>query len=469
MGSDYPAHPPFGYGGKLLRLPSTPLFLGLLPAFSGQARLGDLSTAAQSSAPDSALMRPAAIRTFVAYRGPEAETKTSVRLLSGDDEQTRDLQTAIFRHFGPLGLKHLLGVFLAAEDAPTEGPGGFLLDLNRHLDRLGYKRTNAVAGRKYHTSRRLSEARGMVHLLCNLTLVQEIRLGPKRGTTIRIRMLLDEAESENWHEATANGEQLLERLRHQRRLYLRVNPHLYSLAIGGVQEQRAAYTYQLRQLVSENARQRPWVLILGTALPIRFGLNGGLAVRMEAASFAALGGAEADPNDLERIEQDLKYMVEKGYLGAFETERFRYATDERERLMAPPGRPFKPELTIKPCERKACGTDEVWQVEPPHFLPELLKVEPQTPSLPGTEREPSVWVPPSPRTVQPMLPGLEGAAERTHSGELLRLERERLGLSQGELARTLGYTQAAISMAEAGKRPKMAVKLLNAARQLKTS
>jgi len=452
-------------GPDVFRLPSTPLFLGLLPIFSGQARLGDLHSS--GPVPDPSLMRPADVRTFVMYQSEDVETRTSVKLLAGDEEQTQHFHTAILRHFGPLGLKHLLGIFLAAEETPSEGPGGFVLDLNRHLDRLGYKRSNVVSGRKYHTGQHLSEARAVVRLLCGCTLVHEIRLGPKRGTTIRVRLLLDEAESENWHEEVADGQQLLERIRHQRRLYLRVNPFLYSTAIGGAKDQRGAYTYQLRQLVRENAQQRPWVLILGTALPIQFGLNGGAPVRDKGAFFARLGG---ETGALERVEEALKYMVEKGYLAAFETERFRYAIDERKRLTAPQSRPPKPQLTMKRCARTNCEADEVWQVEAPCFLPELLKTHRETPALPANADAPEVWAPkPAPRTKQPMLPGLEGVADDAHPGELLRMERERVGLSQGELAKTLGYTQAAISMAEAGKRPKMARKLLAAARQLRTS
>jgi transcriptional regulator with XRE-family HTH domain len=45
--------------------------------------------------------------------------------------------------------------------------------------------------------------------------------------------------------------------------------------------------------------------------------------------------------------------------------------------------------------------------------------------------------------------------------------RVKLGLSQSQLARMLGYTQAAISMAEAGRRPQMARRLFEAARRIR--
>jgi hypothetical protein len=303
-----------------------------------------------------------------------------------------------------------------------------------------------------------------LRLLCGLTLVQEIRLGPRRGTTIRIRFLLDEAASEAWHETNAKGEPLRERALLREQVFLRVNPYLYSTALRGERDQQAFYTYQLRKLVRENAELRPWVLILGTALPVRFGLNGGTPVCDSVRAVLAMGAASAgDPEVRAQVEQALKYMVEQGYLGAFETERYRYEVEVHQALTATPERPPRPRLVVKSAEPAGNDWDETWRMEPPHYLPELLHRASRAPVLEGSQTDLARAAP----FKQPMLPGLEGTAERAADGEVLRLLRERLGLSQGQLARTLGYTQAAISMAEAGKRPKMAGKILEAARRLR--
>lgn len=462
------SHP--GSGG-FFRLPSSPLFLGLLPVFSGQARLGDLneqtvpSLEASTALPE--VVRPAEIRTFVLSRPSQAREEDGL-CWPGDEpvRESLDLRTAILRSFGPMGLKHLLGVFVAAEDAGTGSPlpGGFVLDLNRHLDRLGYKRSDVVAGQRAHTKKHLDEARSVLRLLCSSTLTQEIRLGSRRGTTIRLRFLLNEAASEAWHETRTEDGRQRERASLRERLFLRINPYLYASALEGERDQRASYTYQLRQLVRENALQRPWVFILGTALPMRFGMNGGRAVCERCHSILAMGGAPPDDPDVRmQVEQALKYMVEQGYLGAFETDRFRYETDLRFALTAVPGRSPQPRLVVKP-SGGAAGPDEIWRIEPPHFLSELLHRANRTLD-PGAEQPTETATQGSPE--QPLLPGLEGTAEYVGDGEVLRLFRERLGLSQGQLARTLGYTQAAISMAEAGKRPRMVRKILMAARRLK--
>jgi hypothetical protein len=471
MGSEQrPFTRPAGAGG-LFRLPSSPLFLGLLPVFSGQARLGDLSE--ETVLPDGAdtnatgLVRSTDSRTFVISQEPCAGAETSANLLGEKpEEESLDLRTAVLRRFGPVGLKHLLGVFVAAEDAGADSPlpGGFVLDLNRHLDRLGYKRSKIVAGQKAHAESHLTEARSVLRLLCSSTLAQEIRLGPRRGTTIRIRFLLDEAASEAWHETNAKGELVRERALLREQIFLRVNPYLYSTALRGERDQQAFYTYQLRQLVRENAEQRPWVLILGTALPVRFGLNGGTPVRESVRAILEMGGISAgDPEVRAHVEQALKYMVEQGYLGAFETKRYRYEVELRQALTATPERPPRPRLVVKSTEPADIDWEETWRMEPPHYLPELLHRASHPPVLEANQSD----LARASSVQQPMLPGLEGTAENVADGEVLRLLRERLGLSQGQLARTLGYTQAAISMAEAGKRPKMAGKILEAARRLR--
>ncbi|MEI6236630.1 MAG: helix-turn-helix transcriptional regulator, partial [Planctomycetota bacterium] len=52
------------------------------------------------------------------------------------------------------------------------------------------------------------------------------------------------------------------------------------------------------------------------------------------------------------------------------------------------------------------------------------------------------------------------------AGERLKHVRQGLKMQQLELAKLLGVTQAAVSMAEAGKRPKMAQRLLEKARRI---
>src|SRR5579862_662249 len=152
------------------RLPSTALFLGLMPVFSGLSRRSDLASILsddhsreKESGNGTEEGRAPKIRTYIIYSGRESQARTSLSLFDNDPLWSEgELSTLIKRQFGPSGLKHLLGVLIAAEEqsAQTGSPyGGFIFDASRHLDILGYKRSNRVNGKGYHTARHLKEAR----------------------------------------------------------------------------------------------------------------------------------------------------------------------------------------------------------------------------------------------------------------------------------------------------------------------
>ena len=167
-----------------------------MPVFSGLARRADLAAVLsdESERPDAeGNLRPARVRTYIVYSGRQSEARTSVSLFEDDPLWSEgELSMLIKRQFGPSGLKHLLGVMIAAEEQArpngraADSRGGFVFDSNRHLDILGYSRANRVLGKGYHSGKHLKEAREIVTLLCSLTLVQERRLGARRGATLRI-------------------------------------------------------------------------------------------------------------------------------------------------------------------------------------------------------------------------------------------------------------------------------------------
>lgn len=464
------------------RLPSTALFLGLLPVFSGQARRGDLAAEliddGRPRLDARGILRPTQVRTYIVHSGRESEARTSLSLFHDDPVwEEGELSALIKRQFGPTGLKHLLGVLIAAEEAGgvSGPPGGFVFDVNHHLDLLGYKRSNRVNGRGYHTTKHLAEAREIVTLLCSLSIVQEIRLGTRRGMTVKVRLLLDEASAENWEEVLADGDSLRERIRTNERIYLRINPHLFSLAAEGTRAQQFFYTHQLRQLARENAHSQTLTLTLGVHLPIKFRMSGCMPVRYSARAFLRMAGVPDEEytayEQLERLEKSLRYMVERGYLGAFETARYRYAPEEE----SGPERPAKPKLVLKPRTGRPDEDplEETWQAETPAFLKQLLattlarRAEQGLPAASPDAHTPLVDAAQAiAGPAQPAFPGLELDGPPPHAGELLKQVRIKLGLSQGQLAKRLNVTQAAVSMAEAGRRPHMAQRLFELARRL---
>ena len=486
--ADTPLAPPVTMQDAF-KLPSTTLFLGLIPVFSGLARRADLT--AMLSEDPSALPplkgqprgRPAHIRTYIVRSGRESQARTSLTLFDDDPLWNEgELSTLIKRQFGPVGLKHLLGVLIAADEQAAEPgmpPGAFIFDASHHLDLLGYTRSNRVNGKGYHTARHLREAREIVTLLCALTIVQETRLGSHRGATVKVRLLLDEASAEAWEETVADGERIKERITTNEKIFLRFNPHLFMAAAKGSSRTRYMYTLQLRKLARETARSHGLALTLGVHLPIKFRFNGCRPLRYSARAFLRMAGIAEDEytryEQLERLENALRYMVEQGYLKGFETERYRYVGLPQPLFAAPEGRgksarrsrvrfELKGETSALPPE----PLEETWQVDPPDFLGELLQTAEQgaLSAREGFEALAEAGRPQRARASQPLLPGIGAQGRQPGAAEVLRYVRKALNLSQTQLAERLSVTQAAVSMAEMGKRPRMAQRLLEAARRL---
>ncbi|MCY3021000.1 MAG: hypothetical protein NTW87_18445 [Planctomycetota bacterium] len=440
------------------KLPSTTLFLGLMPVFSGLARRADLA-AVLSEDPESPhergrRARHAHVRTYIVHTGRYGQARTSLSLFDDDPLWSEgELSMLIKRQFGPTGLKHLLGVLIAADEQaaiPGAQPGAFVFDASHHLDLLSYTRSNRVNGKGYHTAKHLREAREIVSLLCALTIVQERRLGTRRGATLKVRLLLDEASAESWEETVADSEKLKQRITTNEKIYLRFNPYLFLAAAKGSSRTRHVYTLQLRKLARENARSHGLTLTLGVHLPIKFRLNGCRPLRLSARAFLRMAGIAEDEytryEHLERLENTLRHMVEQGYIGSFETDRYRYIATPPPVPPPPAGadKAGKPErrprvqLELKggAAELPPEPMEEMWQVEPPEFLGELLKTaehaalsaQADLDDLAATSR------PRASRANQPLLPGMDVGGRPPPPGELLKLLRTHLGMQQTELA-----------------------------------
>lgn len=464
------------------RLPSTPLFLGLMPVFSGLARRADLAAVLSDDTegkPDSSgEVRQSRVRTYIVYSRRESQAHTSLSLFDDDPLWNEgELSLLIKRQFGPTGLKHLLGVLIAAEEhahQPGSQTGSFIFDASRHLDIMGYTRSNRVNGKGYHTAKHLREAREIVMLLCSLTIVQETRLGPRRGATVKIRLLHDEASAESWEETVTDGDRLKERITTNENIFLRFNPHLFNAAAEGTSQTHHLYTLQLKKLSRENARTHGLTLTLGVHLPIKFRLNGCQPLTLSARSFLRMAGIAEDEytryEHLERLENTLRHMVEQGYISSFETQRYRYTPPPQDAPPPPGRRTQRAHLELKAGAETLPPEpmEELWTVEPPAFLHELLKTASRSAFTLGHNlHQLALSSPPkAARSREPVLPGMELGGHPPAAAELLRNVRLSLKLQQAELARRLGITQAAVSMAESGRRPRMAARLLDRARRL---
>ena len=98
---------------QTFRLPSTTLFLGLMPVFSGLARRADLaavlSKETEHKTDAAGQTRAARVHTYIVSSRHETVARTSVSLFDDDPLWNEgELSLLIKRQFGPTGLKHLL-------------------------------------------------------------------------------------------------------------------------------------------------------------------------------------------------------------------------------------------------------------------------------------------------------------------------------------------------------------------------
>src|SRR5690242_20424039 len=103
----FPTQPlaPSSSSGDTFRLPSTTLFLGLMPVFSGLARRADLAAVLSDESetkPDhTGSLRPARVRTYIVHNGRQGQSRTSVSLFDDDPLWNEgELSTLIKRQFG---------------------------------------------------------------------------------------------------------------------------------------------------------------------------------------------------------------------------------------------------------------------------------------------------------------------------------------------------------------------------------
>ena len=151
-------------------------------------------------------------------------------------------------------------------------------------------------------------------------------------------------------------------------------------------------------------------------LPIKFRMNSGRPLELTARSFLRMAGIVEEDytryEHLDKLENTLRYMVEQGYISAFETERYRYAGAcpwKRQARRATRCR-ARAQLELKAGESRHPGEplEEMWRVEPPPFLRDMLigsdvsglKVQEELDELARTS------APKGPRAF-PLLPGFE--------------------------------------------------------------
>jgi len=379
--------------------------------------------------------------------------------LLGDDTPPvlEDLPALVHEKLGPGGVKLFLGLLAEMEEGlPARGEALFVLDLNRWLDRTGLARARRVQGRDLHAERHLAEAQRLLAFLASASVEEERLGGGRRGRISRSRLLAEESRLTDWEalavpDAPGKSETKARARRFTSRelVSLRLCVPLIEAAPQATPAMRAEWLGWLRGLAQENALSQGTLLAFAARLPAAFARQAEHTLAGTARDFARYVGldpAEAAPETAERMERALALLALRGFLARFETSRYRVEKTSRARDL---------EAAARPLPKGADTLAEPWRIDAPAVLRHLME-----PALP-IELEAPLEV-----SDEPTLPGIELDGAPPHTGEMLREIRKKLGFSQLELARALALTQAAISMAESGKRPRMAQQILDAARRL---
>jgi DNA-binding XRE family transcriptional regulator len=210
-----------------------------------------------------------------------------------DDES---LAVYIKKTFGPEGLRHFLAMIIGIEENMRKGYLEW--DVNKHLERLGYKRKS---GGSYKPELK-QMAIDMVQLLASLIFVVH-RKDKKNEKVIDLQRLFTLPgakiyESSGWESVTIRAEEFW-----------------YTLPTSG----KSQYTKLLKKIVKESHSQQPLTIILAPILAIFWRIEGKkkLSVRklmhwcdLDTESHFRL-------RELRNLEDELEYMQRQKYLGSW--------------------------------------------------------------------------------------------------------------------------------------------------------
>lgn len=381
--------------GPAFAYPSTPALRAALRLFEARERRRELAVQREKER-NYRLGKTIVKRTFTVSNHPRAVNYLTVK---GGDEMTGDgdaLSSYLRRAFGPEGLKHLAGLLIGLYRSSEED--SLLFDVKDHLDLLGYARQQKPSGH-YHHPRNVKDARRIVGILSSLTVHQG---GPGEEVQQDVR-ICSPADPDV---VDSGGTFALPRT-----CRLHVNPDLFRLpGSSEVEPGDHPFTRQREAIATENARQHGITLLLGLLLPVTWRLNTG-PVSVRASNL--MEWAHLDPagrkrrRRLRRLQDELDYMVQRGYLGSWEENEDQ---DEDDPL------------------------DRVVKLSPPHWLQGILEDIRDS----GQQKE--------------VAGSDEGDGKPEDEGSRLRQRRKAKGLTQKQVAEQLGISRSTVAMVEAGKR-----------------
>lgn len=248
----------------------------------------------------------------VISNNPKVEAKAEIgTALFGDDLSYREEALAIYikRTFGAEGLRHLLGILIGLDEAGRKGE--FVWSVNKHLDRLGYKKMK-VGAYPYELKQTAIE---IMKIFTSLFITATNKDGKGTGKIVGKRLFYIEGFEKEYKENWVVDEKLT----------VKASDFWYKNSFEASDGSSQQFTKLLKGIAWENHREHALTIYLAPLLAVFWRIK----PEVRKLSFKNLLewcniDLKKDPNHRTRIikdiETELEYMKSKGYLGNWENE-----------------------------------------------------------------------------------------------------------------------------------------------------
>lgn len=225
----------------------------------------------------------------------------------GDDiqSQVEALAAYLDKAFGSEGMRHFLALMIGLEENGRQG--WFDWDINEHMERLGYQKQQRGAFR--------ADIKRNAHAIVSLFGSLYLTITAKKGNKeiIRGKKLFNIPEFEREIE---NNKVTQERIR------LEAADFMYKHALFPSNDKSPTYTKLLKEIAKEEHREHNITIKLATHLSIEWRMNGTIKRNVKTImDWSGLdhrsrkeGGDGNRNRRLKKLEQELNYMKQRGYL-----------------------------------------------------------------------------------------------------------------------------------------------------------
>jgi hypothetical protein len=239
---------------------------------------------------------------------PRVEAKAEITMsLFREDLRFREESLAIYikRTFGPEGLRHLLGLLIGLEENFRKGYLEW--SVNEHLQRLGYRKKPYGS----YDPEQKKTASEIIKVFQSLFITAKKKDGKK-----------EIIQGERLFSIDGFRQEIFDKTIIDEKIRIRATDFWYRNAFKPNDGKSMQYTKLLKQIAQENHREHPLTIYLAPLLAIFWRMSPqqkiSVAKLMEWCDLDIKGKQKM--RDVRRLESELIYMNERGYLGEWTSD-----------------------------------------------------------------------------------------------------------------------------------------------------